>query len=159
MPYLLYRLYHFFLPENLYGVVTPVTIILIPKTTNIDYSLAIRKSKVHGVYTLRSQGSVFSPSRCPRNPTINARPPVKSSTFFTRSQLSLYGGLPLHSLIWLSIHMLSLLHILIASLVSQNTNLDRTELSLCVSLIENGVNPDALAVSSISNVVILRRTK
>jgi mitotic-spindle organizing protein 1 len=29
---------------------------------------------------------------------------------------------------------------------SQNTNLDRTELSLCVSLIENGVNPDALAV-------------
>ncbi|KKK15917.1 hypothetical protein ARAM_006156 [Aspergillus rambellii] len=27
----------------------------------------------------------------------------------------------------------------------QNTNLDRTELSLCVSLIENGVNPDALA--------------
>ncbi|PYI01726.1 mitotic-spindle organizing protein associated with a ring of gamma-tubulin 1 [Aspergillus sclerotiicarbonarius CBS 121057] len=28
-----------------------------------------------------------------------------------------------------------------------NTNLDRTELSLCVSLIENGVNPDALAVS------------
>lgn len=30
--------------------------------------------------------------------------------------------------------------------VYQNTNLDRTELSLCVSLIENGVNPDALAV-------------
>ncbi|KAL2011769.1 hypothetical protein VTN00DRAFT_4487 [Thermoascus crustaceus] len=27
-----------------------------------------------------------------------------------------------------------------------NTHLDRTELSLCVSLIENGVNPDALAV-------------
>ncbi|KAL4930072.1 mitotic-spindle organizing protein 1 [Aspergillus undulatus] len=27
-----------------------------------------------------------------------------------------------------------------------NTNLDRTELSLCVSLIENGVNPDALAI-------------
>ncbi|KAF9887471.1 hypothetical protein FE257_010188 [Aspergillus nanangensis] len=26
-----------------------------------------------------------------------------------------------------------------------NTDLDRTELSLCVSLIENGVNPDALA--------------
>ncbi|KAL4946235.1 hypothetical protein BDV06DRAFT_152405 [Aspergillus oleicola] len=26
-----------------------------------------------------------------------------------------------------------------------NTQLDRTELSLCVSLIENGVNPDALA--------------
>ncbi|KAL3480118.1 mitotic-spindle organizing gamma-tubulin ring associated-domain-containing protein [Aspergillus californicus] len=26
-----------------------------------------------------------------------------------------------------------------------NTNLDRTELSLCVSLVENGVNPDALA--------------
>ncbi|KAL4751508.1 hypothetical protein BDW72DRAFT_173501 [Aspergillus terricola var. indicus] len=38
-----------------------------------------------------------------------------------------------------------LFHILIASLVSQNTKLDRTELSLCVSLIENGVNPDALA--------------
>ncbi|KAI5308319.1 hypothetical protein KEM55_006017 [Ascosphaera atra] len=26
-----------------------------------------------------------------------------------------------------------------------NTNLNRTELSLCVSLIENGVNPEALA--------------
>ncbi|KAJ5131763.1 Protein of unknown function DUF3743 [Penicillium atrosanguineum] len=26
-----------------------------------------------------------------------------------------------------------------------NTHLDRTELSLCVSMIENGVNPDALA--------------
>ncbi|KAE8321990.1 mitotic-spindle organizing gamma-tubulin ring associated-domain-containing protein [Aspergillus sergii] len=26
-----------------------------------------------------------------------------------------------------------------------NTALDRTDLSLCVSLIENGVNPDALA--------------
>ncbi|KAK6339077.1 hypothetical protein TWF696_009865 [Orbilia brochopaga] len=26
-----------------------------------------------------------------------------------------------------------------------NTNLDRTTLSLCVSLIENGVNPEALA--------------
>ncbi|KAI4735628.1 hypothetical protein E4T50_13876 [Aureobasidium sp. EXF-12298] len=28
-----------------------------------------------------------------------------------------------------------------------NTNLDRQSLSYCVSLIENGVNPDALAVS------------
>ncbi|ETI23616.1 mitotic-spindle organizing protein 1 [Cladophialophora carrionii CBS 160.54] len=28
-----------------------------------------------------------------------------------------------------------------------NTQLDRTQLSLCVSLIENGVNPEALAVS------------
>ncbi|BDD55062.1 hypothetical protein MAP00_000616 [Monascus purpureus] len=28
-----------------------------------------------------------------------------------------------------------------------NTNLNRTELSLCVSLIENGVNPDALAAA------------
>ena len=28
----------------------------------------------------------------------------------------------------------------------QNTQLDRTQLSLCVSLIENGVNPEALAV-------------
>lgn len=27
----------------------------------------------------------------------------------------------------------------------QNANLDRTQLSLCVSLIENGVNPEALA--------------
>ncbi|ODM21739.1 Mitotic-spindle organizing protein 1 [Aspergillus cristatus] len=27
-----------------------------------------------------------------------------------------------------------------------NTHLDRTELSLCVSLIENGVNPEALAI-------------
>lgn len=29
----------------------------------------------------------------------------------------------------------------------QNTDLDRTTLSYCISLIENGVNPDALAVS------------
>ena len=29
----------------------------------------------------------------------------------------------------------------------QNTHLDRTQVSLCVSMIENGVNPDALAVS------------
>ena len=28
----------------------------------------------------------------------------------------------------------------------QNTNLTRSQLSLCVSMIENGVNPDALAV-------------
>lgn len=28
----------------------------------------------------------------------------------------------------------------------QNTQLDRGQLSLCVSLIENGVNPEALAV-------------
>ncbi|KAJ4537040.1 hypothetical protein HRR86_001347 [Exophiala dermatitidis] len=31
-----------------------------------------------------------------------------------------------------------------------NTQLDRTQLSLCVSLIENGVNPEALAVSCLS---------
>ena len=31
---------------------------------------------------------------------------------------------------------------------AQNTQLDRTSLSLCVHLIENGVNPEALAVSS-----------
>ena len=31
--------------------------------------------------------------------------------------------------------------------MTQNTNLTRTQLSLCVSLIENGVNPEALAVS------------
>jgi mitotic-spindle organizing protein 1 len=30
---------------------------------------------------------------------------------------------------------------------SQNTQLDRAQLSLCISLIENGVNPEALAVS------------
>lgn len=29
---------------------------------------------------------------------------------------------------------------------NQNTQLDRGQLSLCVSLIENGVNPEALAV-------------
>ena len=29
----------------------------------------------------------------------------------------------------------------------QNTNLDRQTLSICISLIENGVNPEALAVS------------
>jgi hypothetical protein len=31
-------------------------------------------------------------------------------------------------------------------LTHQNTHLDRHTLSLCVSLIENGVNPEALAV-------------
>lgn len=31
--------------------------------------------------------------------------------------------------------------------LKQNTQLDRTQLSLCVSLMENGVNPEALAVS------------
>jgi len=35
-----------------------------------------------------------------------------------------------------------------ADFVIQNTNLDRTTLFLCVSLIENGVNPEALAVGS-----------
>ena len=30
----------------------------------------------------------------------------------------------------------------------QNTHLDRHTISLCVSLIENGVNPEALAVSA-----------
>lgn len=30
---------------------------------------------------------------------------------------------------------------------SKDTELDRSQLSLCVSLIENGVNPEALAVS------------
>ena len=28
----------------------------------------------------------------------------------------------------------------------QNTQLDRSQLSLCISLIENGINPEALAV-------------
>jgi mitotic-spindle organizing protein 1 len=32
------------------------------------------------------------------------------------------------------------------SQVTQNTDLDRQSLSYCVSLIENGVNPEALAV-------------
>lgn len=31
--------------------------------------------------------------------------------------------------------------------IMQDTDLDRAQLSLCVSLIENGVNPEALAVS------------
>lgn len=32
--------------------------------------------------------------------------------------------------------------------ISQNTHLDRQQLSYCVSLIENGANPEALAVCS-----------
>lgn len=36
----------------------------------------------------------------------------------------------------------------------QNTNLDRTQLSLCVSLIENGVNPEALAVSILQRFLV-----
>jgi mitotic-spindle organizing protein 1 len=31
--------------------------------------------------------------------------------------------------------------------LSQNADLDRQTLSICISLIENGVNPEALAVS------------
>ena len=34
------------------------------------------------------------------------------------------------------------------SVDTQNTGLDRNTLSICVSLIENGVNPEALAVRS-----------
>lgn len=30
--------------------------------------------------------------------------------------------------------------------IFQNTQLDRSQLSLCISLIENGINPEALAV-------------
>ncbi|PYI18744.1 hypothetical protein BO99DRAFT_403264 [Aspergillus violaceofuscus CBS 115571] len=37
-----------------------------------------------------------------------------------------------------------------------NTHLDRTELSLCVSLIENGVNPEALAVGFVSSSLFCR---
>ncbi|KAL7778563.1 hypothetical protein CFE70_008064 [Pyrenophora teres f. teres 0-1] len=33
----------------------------------------------------------------------------------------------------------------IATLLPQNTHLDRQQLSYCVSLIENGANPEALA--------------
>ncbi|GAM87725.1 hypothetical protein ANO11243_057520 [Dothideomycetidae sp. 11243] len=33
----------------------------------------------------------------------------------------------------------------ISTLLTQNTHLDRKSLSYCVSLIENGVNPEALA--------------
>ena len=37
----------------------------------------------------------------------------------------------------------------LANNTQQNTDLDRQSLSYCVSLIENGVNPEALAVSSL----------
>lgn len=37
---------------------------------------------------------------------------------------------------------------------NQNTHLTRTQLSYCVSLIENGVNPEALAVSAFSSMII-----
>ena len=40
-----------------------------------------------------------------------------------------------------------------ASDEGQNTGLDRTTLSICVSLIENGVNPEALAVSQPAKLV------
>lgn len=36
----------------------------------------------------------------------------------------------------------------------KDTDLDRAQLSLCVSLIENGVNPEALAVSIVIRVKI-----
>jgi mitotic-spindle organizing protein 1 len=37
----------------------------------------------------------------------------------------------------------------------QNTHLDRQQLSYCVSLIENGANPEALAVSPKSSIYML----
>jgi mitotic-spindle organizing protein 1 len=46
-------------------------------------------------------------------------------------------------------HCVSLKHRYLTSL--QNTHLDRQQLSYCVSLIENGANPEALAVSLISS--------
>ena len=63
----------------------------------------------------------------------NARKLVKSWTFWRRFQFCS------------SVHDLYLLAI---AETFQNTNLDRAQLSLCVSLIENGVNPEALAVST-----------
>lgn len=44
-------------------------------------------------------------------------------------------------------HLAVIMSMLNLSLFGQNTHLDRTEVSLCVSLVENGVNPEALAVS------------
>ncbi|KAK4993848.1 hypothetical protein LTR50_000061 [Elasticomyces elasticus] len=40
-----------------------------------------------------------------------------------------------------------------------NTHLDRQSLSYCVSLIENGVNPEALAVSTLTDVSTTRILK
>jgi mitotic-spindle organizing protein 1 len=40
-----------------------------------------------------------------------------------------------------------------------NTQLDRTQLSLCVSLMENGVNPEALAVSNTSATRVAERRR
>lgn len=37
----------------------------------------------------------------------------------------------------------------VSNLLTQNCHLDRRELSICISLIERGVNPEALAVSSL----------
>lgn len=62
------------------------------------------------------------------------------------STLLVCGSFP-HSSAWLSGSMLVRCSNLLTHSTLKNTNLDRTELSLCVSLIENGVNPDALAVS------------
>lgn len=37
----------------------------------------------------------------------------------------------------------------------KDTDLDRAQLSLCVSLIENGVNPEALAVSVVNFAIMM----
>jgi hypothetical protein len=45
-------------------------------------------------------------------------------------------------------------HSLANNTTKKNTDLDRQSLSYCVSLIENGVNPEALAVSRITIVAL-----
>jgi hypothetical protein len=66
-------------------------------------------------------------------PTPAERPLAKSSTSSTRSQLCWYAKTAPHQLALISD-------------TAQNTHLDRQQLSYCVSLIENGANPEALAV-------------
>lgn len=43
---------------------------------------------------------------------------------------------------------------LLSKLHLQNTHLDRQTISLCVSMIENGVNPEALAVGALRIVTV-----
>ena len=53
------------------------------------------------------------------------------------------------SILLVSLHCQSVAFHLCLTFMMQNTQLDRAQLSLCVSLIENGVNPEALAVCTI----------
>jgi len=87
-----------------------------------------RPSSQYNIHTNTKQ------SRCRQQTTPNVKRPEKRSTSSTKSPRFWYVS--------------SITHPRGIQLMArkQNTHLDRQSLSYCVSLIENGVNPEALAV-------------